>query len=125
MLALQGAPPGRTEADMWAAELDEGAELFGAFWNAPVDRIAIENQVMHKHAKVRIPNYQEFTQSVQPRQFGHPEVKRTCLWLKNLLPSPGPPDAARAGQMERAVPVFHRHSRSDGRSMAGICRPQP
>jgi hypothetical protein len=80
---LSKAPPGRTEADMWA-ELDEGAELFGAFWNAPVERIAIENPVMHKHAKQRIQNYQEFTQSVQPWQFGHPEVKRTCLWLKNL-----------------------------------------
>lgn len=39
---------------------------------------------MHKHAKERIENYEEFAQSIQPWQFGHGEVKRTCLWLKNL-----------------------------------------
>jgi hypothetical protein len=68
---------------MWA-ELDEGAELFSAFLNAPIDRVAIENPVMHRHAKQRIKGYREFSQSVQPWQFGHPEVKRTCFWLKNL-----------------------------------------
>lgn len=74
---------------MWA-ELDEAADLFAAFWNADVDqgvrRICVENPVMHKHAKAKIRNYQEFTQSVQPWQFGHGEVKRTCFWLKDLPP---------------------------------------
>lgn len=70
-------------AFMWR-KLDEGAALFSAFWNAPIDRICIENPVMHRFAKERIVNYQEFSQSVQPWQFGHGEVKRTCLWLKNL-----------------------------------------
>lgn len=82
---LSSPPPGRTLADMWA-ELDEGAALFSDFWNAPIERIAIENPVMHKHAKARIINYRPFAQSVQPWQFGHPEFKRTCLWLKNLPP---------------------------------------
>lgn len=41
---------------------------------------------MHKHAKQRIANYAEPTQSIQPWQYGHGEVKRTCLWLKNLPP---------------------------------------
>lgn len=68
---------------MWL-KLDEGAELFSALWNAPVPRIAIENPVMHEHAKKRIHNYAEFSQSVQPYQFGHRETKRTCLWLRNL-----------------------------------------
>jgi hypothetical protein len=76
-------PPGRTLADMWR-ELDEAAELFSAFWNAPIPRKCIENPVMHKHAKARIRNYREFAQSVQPWQFGHGETKRTCLWLDNL-----------------------------------------
>ena len=80
---LSTPPPGRTPADMWA-ELDEAADLFAAFWNAPIERIAIENPVMHKHAKARIAGYAEFAQSVQPWQFGHPETKRTCLWLKGL-----------------------------------------
>ncbi len=70
---------------MWAA-LDEAAALFSAFWNAPIERVAIENPVMHKHAKERIRNYQPFAQSVQPWQFGHGEVKRTCLWLRGLEP---------------------------------------
>lgn len=82
---LSTPPAGRTLEDMWA-ELDAGADLFSACWNAPVERIAVENPVMHKHAKARIRNYQEPAQSIQPWQFGHGECKRTCLWLKNLPP---------------------------------------
>lgn len=82
---LSVPPPGRTLADMWR-ELDEGAALFSAFWNAPIDRVCVENPVMHKHAKARIENYQPFAQSVQPWQFGHGETKRTCFWLKGLPP---------------------------------------
>lgn len=80
---LSKPPPGRTLADM-QRELREGAELFSAFWNAPIERICVENPVMHKHAKALIVNYVEFSQSVQPWQFGHGETKRTCFWLKNL-----------------------------------------
>jgi len=82
---LHTPPPGKSQAEMWA-ELDEGAGLFSAFWNAPIERIAIENPVMHRHAKALIANYREFACSVQPWQFGHPETKRTCFWLKNLPP---------------------------------------
>jgi hypothetical protein len=82
---LSSPPPGKTREQMWA-ELDQGAELFSDFWNAPIDRICIENPVMHRHAKERIRNYQDFAQSVQPWQFGHGEVKRTCFWLKGLPP---------------------------------------
>ena len=80
---LSVPPAGRSLPDMWR-ELDEGAALFSDFWNAPIDRICVENPVMHKHAKQRIQNYQEFGQSIQPWQFGHPETKRTCFWLKKL-----------------------------------------
>ena len=82
---LSKPPNGKTLEQMWA-ELDEGAALFSDFWNAPIERVCIENPVMHKHAKARIRNYQDFAQSVQPWQFGHPETKRTCLWLKGLPP---------------------------------------
>lgn len=82
---LSVPPPGRTLPDMWA-ELDEGTALFSAFWNAPIDRVCIENPVMHKHAKARITNYSDFAQSIQPWQYGHGETKRTCLWLRNLPP---------------------------------------
>jgi len=80
---LSVPPPGKTSEQMWR-ELDEAADLFAAFWNAPIERIAIENPVMHRHAKTRIRNYEPFAQSVQPWQFGHGETKRTCFWLKNL-----------------------------------------
>lgn len=82
---LSKAPPGRTLADM-RAELVDGAALFSACWNAPIDRIAVENPVMHRHAKALIVNYQAPAQSVQPWQFGHGETKRTCFWLKGLPP---------------------------------------
>jgi len=80
---LSNPPPGRTLEDM-QCELREGAELFSAFWNAPIERICVENPVMHKHAKALIVNYVAFSQSVQPWQFGHGETKRTCFWLRNL-----------------------------------------
>jgi hypothetical protein len=75
---------------MWR-ELDEGAELFSAVWNVPhISMVAVENPVMHKHAKARIRNYVPFAQSIQPWEFAKSEdsgdnvKKRTCLWLKNL-----------------------------------------
>lgn len=82
---LSAPPAGKSLDDMWR-ELDEGAALFSDCWNAPVERIAVENPVMHRYAKERIRNYQEPAQSVQPWQFGHGETKRTCFWLKNLPP---------------------------------------
>lgn len=111
---LNKAPPNRTLDDMWR-ELDEGCDLFSALWNAPIERIAVENPVMHKHAKARIRNYQEFSQSVQPWQYGEWETKRTCLWLKGLdplVPTYATLDEARAGLglAPDAKPVARVHS---------------
>ena len=80
---LSVPPPGKTLQQM-QDELREGADLFSTFWNAPIDRVCVENPVMHRHAKALITNYQEPAQSVQPWQFGHGEVKRTCFWLRGL-----------------------------------------
>jgi hypothetical protein len=82
---LSVPPPGKTLEQIWR-ELDDACDLFSAFWNAPIERICVENPVMRKHAKQRIVNYREFSQSVQPWQFGHGETKRTCFWLRNLPP---------------------------------------
>lgn len=83
---LKAPPPGRSLADIWH-ELDEGAALFSAFWNAKAKRIAVENPVMHRYAKERIANYAAPAQSIQPWQFGGTsESKRTCFWLRNLAP---------------------------------------
>lgn len=44
-----------------------------------ITRIAIENPVGVLSSRWRAPD-----QIIQPYQFGHAEVKTTCLWLKNL-----------------------------------------
>jgi hypothetical protein len=80
---LSTPPPGRALDDMWR-ELDEAASLFSACWNAPIERIAVENPVMHKHAKARIRNYRPATQTVQPWWFGEKAFKATGLYLKAL-----------------------------------------
>lgn len=86
---LTSPPANKTLEQMWL-ELEQGAELFSDVWNADIPHIAVENPVMHRHAKARIRNYQKFSQSVQPWQFGDdiegPDnvKKRTCLWLRGL-----------------------------------------
>lgn len=47
--------------------------------DADIPRIALENPVSVISSKIRKPD-----QIIQPWQFGHGEVKATCLWLKNL-----------------------------------------
>lgn len=54
-------------------------EFFMKFYNADCPKIAIENPTPMK--MIGLPDY---TQVVQPYQFGHPYSKRTCLWLKGL-----------------------------------------
>lgn len=73
---------GRNE-ERWKS-MEEGAAFFRMLLKANIPHIAIENPVMLGHAVELIG--QNFTQSIQPWQFGHMEVKRTCLWLKNLPP---------------------------------------
>ena len=46
--------------------------------------IALENPIPHKHAVERIGK--TYDQLIQPYNFGVPETKATCLWLKNLPP---------------------------------------
>lgn len=71
------------ERDLWA-DMREAAHLFLAFLNAPVPRIAVENPVMHRYAREIVGRGPDFT--IQPWQFGHGEVKRTCFWTKGLPP---------------------------------------
>lgn len=54
-------------------------EFFMKFWNADCSRIAIENPVPS-----RIYGLPEYSQTIQPYEFGHPYSKKTCLWLKGL-----------------------------------------
>ena len=65
------------------AKLDDGAEFFKKFLDAPIPRIVVENPIMHKYAKERIGGVKQ-SQVIQPWMFGHMEQKATCLWLKGL-----------------------------------------
>ena len=60
---------------------DEALEFVKLLLNAPIDKIALENPISVISTKIRKPN-----QIINPYQFGHPEQKKTCLWLKNLPP---------------------------------------
>jgi hypothetical protein len=82
---LSVPPPGKTVEQM-QRELEEGADLFSACWNAPIERVAVENPVMHRHAKALIRNYQPPAQTVQPWWFGEPAFKATGLYLRGLPP---------------------------------------
>lgn len=54
-------------------------EFFRAFLNAPVPKVCVENPVGVISSAIRPPD-----QYIQPYNFGHPESKRTGLWLKGL-----------------------------------------
>lgn len=58
---------------------DDGAEFFMRFVDADCERVAIENPVGVMSTRYRKPD-----QIINPWQFGDPEQKRTCLWLKGL-----------------------------------------
>ncbi|MCJ8139594.1 hypothetical protein [Falsirhodobacter halotolerans] len=82
---LTAPPRGRTLAEMWA-DLDEGTALFADCWNAPIPRVMIENPVMHRHAKERMPPDLPKPQIVQPWWFGDEAFKATGLYLRGLPP---------------------------------------
>lgn len=57
----------------------EAKEFFMRFFEADCPRIAVENPI--PSAVYELP---EYTQIVQPYEYGHPFTKKTCLWLKGL-----------------------------------------
>ena len=58
---------------------DEALAFVRDLLDAPIPRIALENPVSIISSRIRKPD-----QVIQPWQFGHGEVKATCLWLKGL-----------------------------------------
>ena len=57
----------------------QAVEFIKVLWDAPIQHIAIENPRGYAHKVWRPAD-----QIIQPYQFGDPEQKTTCLWLKNL-----------------------------------------
>ncbi len=60
-------------------EQAESLEFVRKLLYCSIPRIAVENPISIISSKIRKPD-----QIIQPWQFGHGEVKATCLWLKNL-----------------------------------------
>lgn len=58
---------------------DEAFDFVLKFYNANVEKIAIENPIGYLNSKLRKPD-----QIVRPWWFGEPYNKDVCLWLKNL-----------------------------------------
>ena len=65
-------------------KMRESAEFFKTILNAPVEKLVVENPIIHKYAKEIIG--ENYTQTIQPWQFGEDASKRTCLWLKGVEP---------------------------------------
>ena len=66
-------------ADMVAA-----TEFFRKCLDANASMVCVENPIMHGEAARRVG--QRYTQIIHPSEFGSPEKKSTCLWLKGLPP---------------------------------------
>jgi hypothetical protein len=62
-------------------EQAEAIAFVEKLWNCGIPRLAIENPIGVLSTKSILGKP---TQIIQPWQFGHGEVKATCLWLKNL-----------------------------------------
>lgn len=60
-------------------QTDDALEFVRYLMNADVECIALENPIGCISTAIRKPD-----QIIQPWQFGHPESKTTCLWLKTL-----------------------------------------
>ena len=65
--------PGRSQ------KTEKGLDFVRLLMFCDIPRIAIENPVSCISTRIRKPD-----QVIQPWQFGHPESKATCLWLKAL-----------------------------------------
>lgn len=71
-------PGGRLNEERYRKGI-EAKNFFMRFLEADCPRIAVENPVSS-----RIFDMPEYSQEIQPWQFGHPVQKKTRLWLKGL-----------------------------------------
>jgi len=69
------------DPDRWD-KMVKAASFFRLFLCSGIPKICVENPVIHGYAMEYIGK--KYAQTIQPYQFGHPESKRTCLWLKGL-----------------------------------------
>lgn len=67
--------PGRAE------KRKEAMQFFLDLYNAPIEKVCVENPVGYPNSVFRKPD-----QIIHPMYFGEPYLKRTCLWLRGLKP---------------------------------------
>ncbi len=74
-LAVSGARwfPGKQKEQL------EALEFVRRLLDSPIPRICLENPISIISSRIRKPD-----QIIQPWQYGHGEIKATCLWLKGL-----------------------------------------
>ena len=97
------------------AEQAEALAFVQELAGAPIERIAIENPISILSTRWRKPD-----QIIQPWQFGHGEVKATCLWLKSLPPlKPTSIVEGRVARVHRASPSPDRW-KERSRTLTGI-----
>lgn len=60
-------------------EQEESLSFVQLLLEAKIERVALENPIGIISSRIRKPD-----QIIQPWMFGHPESKKTCLWLKGL-----------------------------------------
>jgi len=75
----------------------EAVKFFMALYNAKIPRIAVENPIPSK-----VYGLPQYSQTIQPYEYGHPFQKRTCLWLKNL-PLLKPTNIVQKGESTKVV----------------------
>lgn len=74
-LAVSGARwfPGKQQEQL------EALAFVRRLLDSPIPRIALENPISIISSRIRKPD-----QIIQPWQYGHGEIKATCLWLKGV-----------------------------------------
>lgn len=98
-------------------EQSEALDFVRTLFDAPIEKKCIENPVSIISTRIMRP-----TQVIHPWQFGHGEVKRTCLWLFGL-PKLTPTEIV-SGRKARILGFSPSHNRGKLRSKtyAGIAR---
>lgn len=86
----------RSGQPSWKHKLEQQKEAIAfvdTLWNAPIPMIVIENPrgvLSYKRPFMVYEGtgyvWRMYDQLIQPWQFGEPERKATCLWLKNIPP---------------------------------------
>lgn len=107
------------ERNLWG-QMEEDAIFFQSLLESTIPSICIENPIPHRYALQIIGR--KYDQIIQPWQFGHPETKATCLWLKNLpLLTPTKIVAGRTARVHMASPGPNRR-KERSRTLQGIAK---